>query len=271
MKSPAALLWFGRTSHTREKPFRRSFSHRIAMLDIDIDRLAEADRLSKLFAVGRGNVVAFHGRDVGPRAAGADLRAWADAKFDEAGIRLDGGEIRLLTFPRVLGYGFSPISLWRGHGPDGQLRGVIYEVHNTFGETHSYVSALNPVCGRQVADKDFHVSPFFDVSGDYRFGLRTGEEMIALTVENIGTDGRDHVASLTVQPRRLTSRRVLQWMVAMPISGLGVMIAIHWQALFLLLKGARYRDKPEQRATRTTLARQETPPAGTQEDLRKRA
>ena len=112
------------------------------MLEVDIDRLDEADRLSNLFSVDRGNLDLVPRGDYGARTGATPLRAWAEARFAEAGIDLDGGAIRLLTFPRVLGYGFAPISVWYGFAPDGDLRGVIYEVHNTFGETHAYVSAL---------------------------------------------------------------------------------------------------------------------------------
>ena len=271
MTRPAAQLWFGRTAHTRELPFKRSFAYRIAMLEIDVDRMAEADGLSKLFAVRRGNMVAFRETDYGARDASVPLRSWATQRFAESGIDLGGGVIRLLTFPRVLGIGFAPISVWLGHDAGGDLLGAIYEVHNTFGETHSYVSALNPVAGRQTSDKEFHVSPFFDVSGEYRFTLKHSERIVALTVENISADGRSHVASLTVEPRPLTSPQLLKWMVIMPISGLGVMFAIHWQALKLLLKGAKYRDKPDQRGKRTTLVRPEKTPADAQGYPRKRA
>lgn len=258
MTRPAAQLWFGSTAHTREQPFKRSFAYSIAMLEIDIDRMAEANALSKLFSVGHGNLVAFRETDYGARDANVSLRGWAEGRFAEVGIALGGGSIRLLTFPRVLGIGFAPISVWLGHDTRGELQGAIYEVHNTFGETHAYVSALNPVVGRQTAEKEFHVSPFFDVTGDYRFTLKHAVNIVALTVENISPNGRSHVASLTVQPRPLTSGQLLKWMVIMPISGLGVMFAIHWQALILLLKGAKYRDKPDQRVERTTLAKQET-------------
>ena len=93
-----------------------------------------------------------------------------------------------------------------------------------------------------------------------------------LIVENIGADGRNHVASLKVRAAALTTPAILNWLVRMPISGLGVVMAIHWQALRLWLKGARYHVKPEQRARRTTLARPEEGPVHAQhEDLRKRA
>ncbi len=270
MTAPARL-WFGTTSHTREQPFRRGFKHRIAMLEVDIDRLGEADKLSRLFSVDRGNAISFRQADYGPRQAGASLRLWAEERMAESGIDVAGGKIRLLSFPRVLGYGFAPISVWLAHDAKGVLRGAIYEVHNTFGETHSYVSALDTNRGRTLAGKEFHVSPFFDVSGDYRFTLNPGEDGIGLVVENVSPQGRRHVASLAVQPTALTTPAILKWLVVMPISGLGVMVAIHWQALRLLLKGAKYRDKPEQRPKRTTLTRPEAAAPGVVEDLRKRA
>lgn len=271
MTLPPAQLWFGKTVHTRQRPFKRTFSHRIAMLEVDIDRLAEADGLSKLMSVGRANLIAFRPEDYGARSTSVPLRIWAEARFAEAGIDLRGGSIRLLTFPRVLGYGFSPISLWYGFSPSGALQGVIYEVHNTFGETHAYVSAQAPAEGRQIADKEFHVSPFFPVDGKYRFGLRRSDETLALTVVNVDGEGPTHTASLAVHPRALTSGQVLKWLITMPISGLGVMIAIHWQALRLWLKGARYRDKPVQRERRTTLAAPTEIGPDVTTDLRKRA
>ncbi len=276
MTAPAAQLWFGTTVHRRETPFVRRFSHRVAMLEVDIDRLAEADALSRLFAVDRGAAISFRQADHGSRDKALPLRAWAEERFGEIGVQLDGGAIRLISFPRVLGIGFAPISVWLGHGPDGNLRGVIYEVHNTFGETHTYVSAFDPAHARAVTEKEFFVSPFFDVDGGYRFTLRPpptdqGGGRMSLVVENMGAEGRAHMAALTVRATALSSPAILRWLVAMPISGLGVLIAIHWQAFRLFLKGAKYRVKPEQRLKRTTLIRREEKDAGGDEDLRKRA
>jgi DUF1365 family protein len=276
---PAAQLWFGRTAHRREQPFVRAFTYRIAMLELDIDRLDEADALSSLFSVESGNAISFRAADHGARNASVPLRLWAEARFAEAGVELDGGAIRLVTFPRVLGFGFAPISLWFGHGPDGAVRGVIYEVHNTFGEAHCYVApagaetahTVADETGRQIADKEFFVSPFLDVSGAYRFTLRRGKGRLELVVENLGAEGRNHVASMALKSRELTGAFILHWLVSIPISGLGVMLAIYSQALGLWLKGARYHVKPVQRARRTTIAVPEEIPPHAHEDLRKRA
>jgi len=267
----AARLWVGRTAHVREKPFRRAFSYRIAMLEIDIDRLEAAARMSRLFSINRFNAIAFHPQDHGDRREGSSLRSWAETRYAEAGVELHGGVIRLVTFPRVLGVGFAPISIWYGHGPSGDLRGVIYEVHNTFGETHAYVCALDPVEPSQSAEKAFFVSPFFDVSGDYRFTLRQTDARMELIVENTSAEGRSHVASLLARPRELSGAAIARWLIELPLSGLGVMFAIHWQALMLFVRGARYHIKPQQRAERTTLVRPKTSAAPFADKPRKRA
>jgi DUF1365 family protein len=253
MKPPAISLLTGRTTHRREKPFVRSFAYRVAMIDVDIDRLAESDSASTLFAVNRANVIALREIDHGARHGSVPLRFWAETRFASAGVSLDGGAIRLITFPRVLGHGFAPISLWLGFGPEGALRGVIYEVHNTFGETHAYVSAFEPDV-RVFADKEFFVSPFFGVEGRYRFTLRPAAETLGVVIENIDAEGRSHVATLNLRRQPFTTPAILAWLATMPFSGLGVIVAVHWQALILLLKGAFYRAKPVQRAERTTIA-----------------
>jgi DUF1365 family protein len=227
------------------------------MLELDIGRLDEADAQSRLFSIGAGNAISFRATDHGARNASVPLRVWVEARFAEAGVKLDGGAIRLLTFPRVLGFGFSPISLWFGHGPDGELRGVLYEVHNTFGEVHTYISPPGPVIGRALADKEFFVSPFFDVSGTYRFTLRKTADRLELVIENLEPCGRTHLAALTLRPQALNSGAILRWLASMPISGLGVLIAINSQALILWLKGVRYRARSKQRARTATLSRPE--------------
>ncbi|MBI1358983.1 MAG: DUF1365 family protein [Alphaproteobacteria bacterium] len=268
MSAPAARYWIGRTVHRRETPFVRRFSHAIAMVEIDIDRICDADVQTKLFSVNSRNVVAFRETDHGARNASVPLRVWAEARFAEADIGLEGGAIRLIAFPRILGHGFAPISLWLGHGPDGDLRGVIYEVHNTFGEAHVYVSPCPEI--RHEADKSFFVSPFFEVSGRYRFTLRPSDSRLELVVENLGLEGRSHVASLLARPRPLTDVTIIRQLFAMPLSGLGVVFAIHWQALLLWARGARYHIRPVQRADRTSLAKAARDAAVTT-GLRKRA
>ena len=50
------------------------------------------------------------------------------------GIQEPITRVTLLTMPRVFGYVFNPISLYRCYRSDGTLAAMVAEVHNTFGE-----------------------------------------------------------------------------------------------------------------------------------------
>lgn len=259
-KTDPIYLLAGHTIHQRFIPFGHRFSYRLDLVDVDIDALSEADTKSALFSIDRPNLFSFKRADHGDRT-GRDLRSWAEAKFDNANIKLDGGPVRLLTFPRHAFYKFAPISIWRGYGPSGDLRGVIYEVNNTFGDTHSYVAPLDPDTRRHrhESEKRLHVSPFFDVSGRYRFTLREDDNSFKLLVENRDpNEAKSHIATLQGQKRPLSSGALLKLALTKPFSSLGVSLAIHWQALILWMKGAKYHSRPKAPEPALSIAKPET-------------
>jgi len=234
-------------------PFERRFSYGLFLIDLDIDRLDEVGRSSILFSVDKPNLFSFRRKDHGSRED-SPLRPWAEDKFSQAGVYLDGGEIRLVTFARHWFYKFAPISLWFGHGPDGELRGVIYEVNNTFGETHAYVAAVRDAREQHIADKRLHVSPFFDVTGKYRFTLRSPQDGLGVVVESLVDDARVHMANIKARRLPVTSGGLLRTAVAKPFASLGVSLAIHWEAFQIWRRGAKYRSRPPLAESDTTCA-----------------
>ena len=242
--APFALAHEGATVHVRFTPFERRFSYRLAQILIDIDRVADTAQALRLLAYNRFNLFSFHDRDHGDRT-GAPLRPWAEAMFAKAGVTLNGGRIELMCFPRMLGFVFNPLSIFFGYGADGRLAGVIYEVNNTFGETHAYVAAVGDgVSHAHEAAKLFHVSPLWPVRGDYRFHIDTPGARFRVTVENHVEGVREHLATLTTRARPLTDAWLAKIFVTMPLMTLGVVAAIHWEALKLFIKGARYHSRP---------------------------
>lgn len=245
MADAPAILYVGRTVHERRAPFVHRFSYRIASILVDLDRLEAADRLSRLFSVERFNLFSFFARDHGPRD-GSDLQDWARQRFKEAGVEIGRARIRLLCAPRVLGYVFNPLSIYFAEAADGALRGVIYQVHNTFGDSHAYVAP----CGggrpeRQVADKVFHVSPFFDVGGRYEFTLRPPDDRFKLAILKQREAGPDLLATMAMERRALTGAGLAGLFASQPFSTLKTIAAIHWEALRLWIKGARYHGRPK--------------------------
>ncbi|MGZ5131339.1 MAG: DUF1365 family protein, partial [Caldimonas sp.] len=120
--------------------------------------------------------------------------------------------------------------------------------------------------GREVrAMKDFHVSPFCAVAGDYRFRfLRTdlprqgaGEppapRRIVARIEHHDAEGALLLTSLSGTLAPLSQRRVRSVFFAIPLLTLGVVARIHWQALKLWAKRVPFLRKPE--AARTFITR----------------
>jgi DUF1365 family protein len=242
--TPLASLYVGRTTHSRLTPRPHSFSYRLFQLLMDIDRVDEAVEGLKAMRHGRFGLFAFDERDHGARD-GTSLRVWAETKLVEAGIAASAARIRLLSFPRVLGFVFNPISIFFVEAGDGRLEAVIYEVNNTFGQTHAYVApAAGAPCERQEADKKLYVSPFYRVEGAYRFLVTPPAETFDLVIART-VDGRpDFTATLKAERRELTDAALVTLFFAMPLMTLGVVAAIHWQALILWVKGAPFGARP---------------------------
>ena len=244
--SAAAELYVGRTVHERRAPFTHRFNYRIASLMIDLERLGEAGSLSRLFSVHRFNLYSFFERDHGDRD-GSPLIEWARAQFSEAGLAIGDARVRLLCSPRVLGYVFNPLSIYFAEARDtGTLKGVIYQVHNTFGDAHAYVAPCTGASAeRQEADKIFHVSPFFDVAGRYEFTLRAPDERFKLAIFKQREDGPDFMATMSMKRVELTTSALAGLFASQPFSTLKTISAIHLEALKLWVKGAKYHPRPD--------------------------
>lgn len=167
----------------------------------------------------------------------------------------------LVTMPRVLGYMFNPVSFWYIPDHQGALRAVLCEVHNTFDEVHSYICAKEDGGVIQSdttlrAQKVFHVSPFFDRSGGYRFRFILNNRRLGVFIVYIGDNGKVRLtASLHGVLVPLTSRNLLREMAVNPHPSLKTTFLIYWQAAILWIrKRISYIAKPKQAEERATRA-----------------
>lgn len=238
-------LYRGHVLHRRLRPRVHMLRYRVLHLLVDIDRVGELAARLRLFGHNRFAFFAFHDRDYGA-GDGTPLRTHAEDLLRAAGIEPDGGVIRLLTMPRVLGYAFNPLSTWFCHGRDGTLRAVIYEVSNTFGERHSYViaAAAGSREVRQAAPKRFHVSPFLPMAMTYAFRVHPPGERLAIGI--MVSDGHGPVLSAIHTARResMTDAALLWAALAYPLATLKVTAGIHWEALKLWCKRVPLFRKP---------------------------
>lgn len=243
----AAHLYSASVMHRRHVAPLYRFVYRVFYLLLDVDHIDEAARGLRLFSHNRFNLLSFHDIDYGAQQPGA-LRTWAEGVLRGGGIDLAGGRIRLLCMPRLFGFAFNPISLWYCEHADGSLRAVIVEVRNTFGEKHCYLLASDgapwPYTQSHETEKCFHVSPFFDLVGRYRFTLSEPAAQLRVLIHET-RDGQPILdATLFGQRRALNDGSVLKQVLAMPLMTLKVVAGIHWEALKIWLRGARFHRKP---------------------------
>lgn len=241
-----AAVYAGSVVHTRLRPVRHRLRYRMMALLLDLDELPLLSARLKLFSVERFNLFAFFGRD---HLAGDDtpLRIQVEAQLARAGIATDGGPIRVLCMPRVLGAVFNPLSVFFCHAANGDLRAVLYEVNNTFGQRHSY---LIPVADpqqrvhRQRCAKQFYVSPFMEMAMDYHFRLVAPADRVSIGIEAHDASGPILSAGFSARRQELSDATLLRTLLRHPMLAARVFGGIHWEALKLWRKGMRVLPRP---------------------------
>ena len=245
----SAFYW-GRVMHQRMNPKKHRFRYRVFSVLFDLDELETLDRDLPLFGYNRFSLYSFNDHDHGP-CDGSPLRPWLDTQLAQANIDLEGGRVQILCMPRVLGHTFNPISVWFCYGPNEDLRAVLYEVHNTFGDKHSY---LVPIDGEQAeqrvlhhdAIKKLYVSPFMPVTGGYSFRLEPANDTYSLLIRYEGEEGDRLIATHRAKRTALTANALLQALFKAPMIPLKVVLEIHWEALHLFTrKRATFFHRPE--------------------------
>ena len=249
LTSPRPLLCLGEVMHFRLRPRAHRFRYRVFFMRLPLVALSADPRSgSRFFSFNRFNLLAFHERDHGDGKQAA--LPWIRGLLQQHGIHDVDGEIWLQCFPRVLGYVFNPVAFWFCQRADGSLRAVVCEVRNTFGEKHLYLLEQgNTVAnGAELqAQKIFHVSPFCDVSGHYRFRfLSTPGDGVSHLARIDYDDGAGPLllTALSGKESTLDDRTVLKVLWRYPLMTIGVVVRIHVQALRLWLKHVPFFSKP---------------------------
>ena len=212
-----------------------------------------------IFSVDRWNLLSLHDAATTGRATASPLEPWVRAQLARAGVRGADGEILLQAFPRVLGYVFNPIAIFHCHDRAGALRAVLCEVSNTFGERHNYLLAHRRRPRHRAratgctARKVFHVSPFCEVEGFYRFRFAgdEGAQLAHIDYHDARRQAPRHRRS-TAGPSPSAPARSRSAFLGYPLMTAGVVARIHWQALRLWLKRVPWFSKPEPPLQETT-------------------
>jgi DUF1365 family protein len=217
----------GEVHHARFAPIKHSFRYRAHQWLVDADHAELSPRWLR-------PLVSFQSRDhlgSAERSLGDNVRSFLDAQ----GIDWSAHRIIMLANARTLGYVFDPLTVYWCYSSDGDLEGVLAEVHNTYGERHGYVVEVD-AHGSGRAGKQFYVSPFFGVFGDYTLKfVHDGDKVGAFVT--LKQDGRVvFTGSFTGHAVPVTARRVLGVAITQPLMPQRVAALIRLHGLWLWVR-----------------------------------
>jgi DUF1365 family protein len=241
-----AQIYTGDVVHKRLRPKRHALRYRVFSLLVDVDRLDDVTRRVRWLSYNCRNLATINDRDHGA-GDGTSLSAFARAKLRAHGIDTGDGKVLLLTYPRVFGYVFNPISVFYCYDTAGALTALIYEVNNTFGGRTNYVVRAGAACDGVHAHgctKDLFVSPFAPLEGRYSFRVTDPGDELKLAVLLRDRDGALIKTHFAAKGEPLTSRTLGAALVRLPFLTLKVIGAIHVEALRLWLKGVPLIRRP---------------------------
>ncbi len=249
-------LMFGKVMHHRLFPKRNLFTYGVYYLAFHLSQIQHLP-----IAYNRFAPLSFHDQDHG-KFDGSSLESWIRTILSDYAITEADGEIMLICMPRIFGYVFNPVSFWLCYDKQGGLRAVLCEVHNTFGERHSYLCAHDDhhvITGEDClkAEKIFHVSPMLQREGHYQFQFDITQDKFGIWIDFFDRHGDKQLATaLTGHFTLMTNKTLKKAFWGYPLISFKVILLIHWQALKLLTRGIKYITKPDQKSQRISATMQ---------------
>jgi uncharacterized protein len=244
--------------HHRLQPKVHQFQYRVFYLWLDLDEIDALAASSRIFRRNAFSLFAFHDRDhleIGQQGTKANILAF----LADGGIPVEQiASVRLLTFPRILGYIFNPVCFYYAFDASGQPLAAVAEVTNTFHEQKPYLLNQLEACAttggaasrfRLITPKHFYVSPFVGLELNFDFKLGVPGEHLEIHIDDRAGDDRTILTSLTGKRRDFTDSGLLWCFCRYPLLTLRVIFLIHWHAFRLWLKKIpwhRKGDHPEQ-------------------------
>ena len=234
--------------HKRHRPKKYDFSHTSFFLFLNITR--EINKIkTNLLSVNKWNIYSLFWKDYG-------FERFSDPDQYVKNILLKYKlpsdmvmNIILVTMPRVLGYVFNPVSFWLCFDQNDELLVVLSEVNNTFGERHTYLcfnKDLSPIQKNNFIhrEKVFHVSPFCEVSGHYKFKFNITPNNMKIDI-NYYQDNKILISTfISCYKKELSDKKLIKYFFFYPFVTFKVMILIHYHALRLFMKKIPYFKKP---------------------------
>ena len=237
-------IYNGTVIHKRFKPKIHYFKYKVFSLLLDLSELDYLSKQIKFFSHNKFNLVSFYEKDHGNRD-GSSLVSWVKKNLEDNNINTEKVKIKLLCYPRILGYVFNPLSVFYIYNESEKLVSILYEVKNTFGEQHTYIFKVDNDQNlyQHNCSKKFHVSPFIEMNCKYFFRLLKPGEKISVIIDQYQTDEKILYASQDGQRVDFNTKELIKSYLKHPLMTFKIISAIHFEAFKLWIKGIKIIKK----------------------------
>ena len=236
-------IYNGTVIHKRFKPKIHFFKYKVFSLLIDLSDLNYLNKKISFFSYNGFNLISFFDKDHGDRD-GSSLIDWVKKNLTENNINSENIKIKLLCYPRILGYVFNPLSVFYVYDKKDNLISILYEVKNTFGEQHTYIFEVkNDNILQHSCSKKFHVSPFIEMKCNYFFKILKPGEKISIIIDQYQSNEKLLYASQDGKRVDFTSAELIKSYLKHPLMTFKIISAIHFEAFKLWVKGIKFIKK----------------------------
>tara|TARA_Y100000746_G_C15453459_1_gene428229 strand:- start:1133 stop:1984 length:852 start_codon:yes stop_codon:yes gene_type:complete len=247
-------LYEGEITHARTKPVKHNFSFPIYTFVLDLDELELLDEQIRFFGYNRGSVFTLYDSDYlgsGQGSIKEKLKNWL-TKF---GYQEKYSTVKMITTLRVFKHTFNPVIFYYCLDSENNIVYHVAEVHNTFGEGHLYIlkdGKRSRVGTEYLVPKEFHVSPFNKVEGDYNFHFSRLKEKLDVRINVSKNKKNFFYARISGNAQKITKYTLVKLIMKYPFRTLLVIPKILAEAAKLYyVKNLDIIDKPEPSSERT--------------------
>jgi len=248
-----AYIGFGQVRHSRVRPKEHAFNYASYFLFMPMRQLKTLN--TEFVKINKFSALSFYDSDHGDPETSRNKSAlsWFEEMLEMKGIKGVNGEVWLHCFPRVWGYAFKPVSFWYGYNEKNELKVILIEVNNTFGQRHCYLIESPKFGHEYIMDKMFHVSPFIKTEGEYKFRFMFKKEenisefdgaKTVVKIEYFDEDGLLLKTSVSGKLEKISKKSFRKALWLYPFMTVGVILRIHLHALILWFKGAQFNKSP---------------------------
>lgn len=238
-------IFKGYVSHYRFQPKIHKFKYRVFKLFMNLEQLEKLENKTIFFSLNKFNLFSFYYKDHTEKPYNNPIN-WVKNIFLSKNLYKKNDKIYILCYPRILGYVFNPLTTYFCIGDKDEIKAIIYEVHNTFKDRHYYLTKYN--AKNEIAEKTFHVSPFFKIEGEYEFATKLNNNSLKVEIKYSKNKNNKNISLLNAvfygKKTKFNNTNILIYFFTYPLMTIKIIYSIHLQAFFLWIKGIKFFNRP---------------------------